>query len=184
LLLGQRTWLVSVAGELDMHSAPDLERELRAALDGGAEVVIVDLAKCDFIDSTALGVLVSTRKELEPTGGRISLIASDSNIRRVFEITGFDRMFTIHATRAASIGATTNGGAPPTVIRRFGSLHRATVRRREKARRRQQSRPDARRQRFSPRCAIRAQTFACGPAWLRRRPAGHMEEGHFTPHRT
>jgi anti-sigma B factor antagonist len=110
-LLGQRTWLVSVAGELDMHSAPDLERELRAALDGGAEVVIVDLAKCDFIDSTALGVLVSTRKELEPTGGRISLITSDSNIRRVFEITGFDRMFTIHATRAASIGATTNGGA-------------------------------------------------------------------------
>jgi anti-sigma B factor antagonist len=110
-LLGERTWLVSVAGELDMHTAPDLERELRAALEGGAEVVIVDLAKCDFIDSTALGVLVSTKKKLETSGGDVSLVASDSQIRRVFEITGFDRMFTFHATRAASIGAITNGGA-------------------------------------------------------------------------
>lgn len=105
-LIGDGTYLVSVTGELDLYSAPQLQSELTGLQPRQVRSVIVDLTECEFIDSTALGVLVKANKRLSAANVRFSLVTTDRNIRKIFEITGFDRMLTIHPSRAIAI----NGG--------------------------------------------------------------------------
>jgi anti-sigma B factor antagonist len=98
-LVGDGIRVISVVGERDLYTAPQLEGELAtAARDGGT--VIVDLTDCTFIDSTALGILANARKR---STVELSLVISDRNILKVFEITSLDRLFTIHPTRAEAL---------------------------------------------------------------------------------
>lgn len=90
------TAFVSVAGELDMYTAPRLEQELASAI-AGRQGVIVDLTECEFLDSSALGVLLAARESLE-NGPELVLVASDHNILKIFQITGLDRLFRIERT--------------------------------------------------------------------------------------
>jgi anti-sigma B factor antagonist len=50
-------------------------------------------------------VLVGGVKRLRTNEGQLSLVCSDRNITKIFEITGLDRVFTIHPTREAAVGA-------------------------------------------------------------------------------
>lgn len=106
-LLENGTRVVSVAGELDMYTAPRFERQLLEAVENGDAGVVVDLTACQFIDSTALGILVTANRSLGYPEERISLVITDRNILKTFEMTGLDRVFTIEATRTAAL----NGGA-------------------------------------------------------------------------
>ncbi|HEY8409000.1 MAG TPA: STAS domain-containing protein, partial [Gaiellaceae bacterium] len=54
-------------------------------------------------DSTTLGVLVGGVKRLRTNDGQLSLVCSDRNITKIFEITGLDRVFAIHASRDEAI---------------------------------------------------------------------------------
>jgi len=101
-LLSDRFRLISVAGELDLYATPQLKPELEAA-SSGPRAVIVDLTECTFIDSSALGVLVTAKKALAAKEVELSLVISDRNILKVFEITGLARVFTIHPTRADAV---------------------------------------------------------------------------------
>jgi anti-sigma B factor antagonist len=71
----------------------------------GAKDVVVDFSNTTFIDSTTLGVLVGGVKRLRQNDGQLSLVCSDRNITKIFEITGLDRVFTIHGTREEAVGA-------------------------------------------------------------------------------
>ena len=61
--------VVSVTGELDVATAPDLRARLDEAIDAGSAVVIVDLLGVTFLDSTALGVLIGALKKCQAAGG-------------------------------------------------------------------------------------------------------------------
>jgi anti-sigma B factor antagonist len=100
------TYVISVSGELDLHSAPELESELLGLPEKNVRTVVVDLTECEFIDSTTLAVLVKAKKGFGEAETPFSLVAADRNIRKVFEITGLDRVLTIHESRAAAL----NGG--------------------------------------------------------------------------
>jgi anti-sigma B factor antagonist len=50
----------------------------------------------DYLDSTALGVLIGGLKRLREVEGNLMLICPSARIRRVFEITGLDKIFDIH----------------------------------------------------------------------------------------
>jgi len=86
---------VSVAGEADLYTAPELKAALIGAIDGGARSVLVDLSRTTFIDSTTLGVLMGGVRRLRPNGGEIAIVCRDANIRKIFEITLLDRVFAI-----------------------------------------------------------------------------------------
>ncbi len=67
--------------------------------------MIVDFTSTTFIDSTTLGVLVGGVKRLRPADGRLSLVCSDANIAKIFEITGLDRVFDIYGTRDEAVAS-------------------------------------------------------------------------------
>jgi len=110
--LGDNRHVISLAGEVDLYTAPELKQQLLDAIGNGAEDVIVDFTRTTFIDSTTLGVLVGGVKRLRPNGGRLSIVCSDRNITKIFEITGLDRVFTIYPTRDEALEKLDSDEAP------------------------------------------------------------------------
>jgi anti-sigma B factor antagonist len=99
------TAILAIHGEADLHSAPELRERLRAAIEGGATVVVVDLTETDFVDSTSLGVLLGATRRLREREGEIRLVVPRPELRRIFEITLLDRVFQLHDTREQALGA-------------------------------------------------------------------------------
>ena len=108
--------VLAVRGELDLNTAPRLEEELRAALDG-ARSLVVNLADCEFIDSTGVALLVKTWQGLGDGSGsrRLVLCCPSRQVRRLFEITGLEEQIEIRtdlesAVESAAAGASTETG--------------------------------------------------------------------------
>ena len=97
------THVIELGGEVDLYTAPEFKERLVQVIEDGKKQLVVDLSKATFIDSTTLGVLVGGVKRLRPTGGSLALVCTDQNISKIFEITGLDRVFTIHATRDEAV---------------------------------------------------------------------------------
>ena len=101
--LGDDTYVISLAGEVDLYTAPEFKQQLLEVISNGGRNVIVDFSNTTFIDSTTLGVLVGGVKRLRTNDGQLSLVCSDRNITKIFEITGLDRVFTIYPTRDEAV---------------------------------------------------------------------------------
>jgi len=87
--------VVAVTGELDVTTAPELRERLTALIGAGSTTILLDLAGVTFVDSTALSVLVAALKRLRQADGDLQLSSPLPSVRRVFEITGLTRLFTI-----------------------------------------------------------------------------------------
>ena len=112
--LGDDAYVISLAGEVDLYTAPVFKQQLLDVISQGGKDVIVDFSNTTFIDSTTLGVLVGGVKRLRTNDGQLSLVSSDRNITKIFEITGLDRVFTIYGSRdeaVAGIGSATQPSA-------------------------------------------------------------------------
>ena len=103
--VGNGTYVIALSGEVDLYTAPEFKQQLLDVIGNGAKNVIVDFTDTSFIDSTTLGVLVGGVKRLRPNDGQLSLVCSDRNITKIFEITGLDRVFTIYPTREEAVSA-------------------------------------------------------------------------------
>src|SRR6185312_5056717 len=90
--------VVSVAGELDLHTAGDLSAELDDVIARRPRCVVVDLAGVTFLDSTALGVLVTASKRAHASGGRAVVVTDDPHTIKVFRITALDRVIDVRRT--------------------------------------------------------------------------------------
>ena len=110
--LNDDSYVISLAGEVDLYTAPEFKQQLLQVISDGAKNVIVDFSNTTFIDSTTLGVLVGGVKRLRTNEGQLSLVCSDRNITKIFEITGLDRVFTIYATRDEAVNSAGAGQTP------------------------------------------------------------------------
>jgi anti-sigma B factor antagonist len=112
--LSDDAYVISLAGEVDLYTAPEFKQQLLDVIAKGAKEVVVDFSNTTFIDSTTLGVLVGGVKRLRVNDGQLSLVCSDRNITKIFEITGLDRVFTIYPTRDEAVAKTSSPGQPTT----------------------------------------------------------------------
>jgi anti-sigma B factor antagonist len=112
--LGDDAYVISLTGEVDLYTAPEFKQQLLDVIGKGAKDVVVDFSNTTFIDSTTLGVLVGGVKRLRTNEGQLSLVCSDRNITKIFEITGLDRVFTIYPTRGEAITKAGSPGQPST----------------------------------------------------------------------
>lgn len=84
---------VSLEGRLDTVTAPSLEEELKANLDGIQELVL-DFQALEYISSAGLRVLLMAQKTMNKQGSMVIRNVNET-IAEVFEITGFADMLTI-----------------------------------------------------------------------------------------
>jgi anti-sigma B factor antagonist len=111
--LGDDAYVIALAGEVDLYTAPEFKQQLLEVIGQGGKQVIVDFSDTTFIDSTTLGVLVGGVKRLRTNEGQLSLVCSERNITKIFEITGLDRVFTIYPTRGAAVANVKSPDQPP-----------------------------------------------------------------------
>jgi anti-sigma B factor antagonist len=87
--------LLVLRGDLDLATAPEL-REALVEVIGDGERIVIDMEAVDFLDSAGLGILVGGLKRARTHGGELELVCSHSAVLKPIEITGLDRVFTIH----------------------------------------------------------------------------------------
>ena len=89
--------VVRLGGELDLYNAQDVRQALSEACAEAPERIVVDLSQVEFMDSTALGVLIEARAKLE--NGRAFILAAPAlETKRALQISGLDRHFSVHDT--------------------------------------------------------------------------------------
>jgi anti-anti-sigma factor len=95
--------VVTVAGELDHHTAELLRESLEGCVDDGYARLVVDCSRLEFMDSTGLNVLLGARLKAEAEGGGVHLVEMQPVVARVFEITGAEAVFTVHDSLDAAL---------------------------------------------------------------------------------
>ena len=91
--LNGTTLEVALEGRLDTMTAPHLEAELNGSMEG-AESLVLDFSKLDYISSAGLRVLLAAHKAMNAKGG-MKVTHVNEIVREVFEVTGFSDILTI-----------------------------------------------------------------------------------------
>jgi anti-sigma B factor antagonist len=97
--------VVSVHGEIDVATAPELREVLQRLVNEGRTRIVVDLLDVGFLDSTGLGVLVGALDACREADGELRLVIGEARIRKVFEITGLSDVFSISTTVAEAVAS-------------------------------------------------------------------------------
>jgi anti-sigma B factor antagonist len=97
------TGVIAVSGELDLHTAAQLEASLNELLEDDGRGLAIDLSACTFIDSTGIALIVRAWRQLDgdsngASSGRFALIGLSDQVRRLFDITGLKSRIPMHAT--------------------------------------------------------------------------------------
>ena len=100
--LDRDTVVIWVNGDLDAFSAPDLKRQVFAALDCGFRRIVLEMSECGIVDSTGLGVLVAGVRRAQ--GSDVVLAApSARNCDTCSEWVGLDRVLPLYDTRSEAL---------------------------------------------------------------------------------
>jgi anti-sigma B factor antagonist len=95
--------ILDVAGELDLYTSPKLKAAIDALLAGGRIRFVVNLLETRFLDSTALSILSTALQEARTAGGNLGLIYNQSQISRMFAITGLAEIFPVFSTEGEAL---------------------------------------------------------------------------------
>lgn len=99
-------WTVlTLAGQLDVATAPDFRETLQEVQYGGEGRVVLELSGLEFLDSFGLGVIVGGVKRARTHGGVLVLAGVSERVAQVLELTGLDRALPIATDVEAAIGA-------------------------------------------------------------------------------
>ena len=97
--------VVSLHGEVDLHSSPDVHQRLLAVAAQAPRLLVVNMSELRFIDSSGVGVLVDVFRRMRTYGGRMALAGAVPRVRSVFEITKLDQFFTMFATEEEALAS-------------------------------------------------------------------------------
>jgi len=88
-----------------LKEAEDFKRTLVRDIESGKKRIVVDLADCEFIDSTFLGALVVSLKRITALGGDLKLVGFQPNVRSMFELTRMYRVFESFETKEEAVAS-------------------------------------------------------------------------------
>lgn len=100
--------VVSVSGEIDLVTAPALERAVEAVLAGGPAALVIDLSAVEFLGSVGLKILAATYEKLGTSAG-FGVVARGPATRRPISLTGLDRTFPLYASLDDALTAMRDG---------------------------------------------------------------------------
>jgi anti-anti-sigma factor len=88
--------VVRLGGELDLYNAEQVRAALAGAIAREPARLVIDVTQVEFLDSTALSVLVEARRKL--SAGQLRLAGPPPDTRRALEVSGLDRHLNVHDT--------------------------------------------------------------------------------------
>jgi anti-sigma B factor antagonist len=102
----QQGWTVlTVTGELELATAPQLRQRVVGLVAEGRTRIVLDLAGVDFADSVGLGVIVAALKRVRGRDGELAVAGAVPRVRRLFEITRLDEIVELFPDVDAALAA-------------------------------------------------------------------------------
>jgi anti-anti-sigma factor len=86
---------ISLVGRLDTTTSPNFANEIQAVCDMGANKIILNIEKLDYVSSAGLRVILSTQKKMNAIDGTLIIRYPNEMVSEVFEATGFCDILTI-----------------------------------------------------------------------------------------
>ena len=111
---GTGATVLTVAGEVDMLTAPVLRQRLEEHFAADQTPIIMDLSQVEFFGSTALAVLVDTHQRATAEGRTFVLIAKTRIVRRPLKVTELDKVLSVYDDLDHALEAVHAGSARPT----------------------------------------------------------------------
>jgi anti-anti-sigma factor len=96
---------VVLTGELDISTATRLEDDLRRVEADRPELIVLDLQRLSFMDSTGLRLLISADARAREEGRRLAIVQGNEMVQRVLRLTRLDERLTIVEDPGALAGA-------------------------------------------------------------------------------
>ena len=99
----------TVNGELDLNTAPQLDKPLEEALSANGDAsVLIDLSSCEFIDSTGIALIVRAWQRVDRDAGgqgngRLVICCSNDQVQRLLTITGVESSISMHGDRDSAL---------------------------------------------------------------------------------
>ncbi|MHB2018723.1 MAG: STAS domain-containing protein [Candidatus Xenobia bacterium] len=94
--LSEGVYAVEVQGEIDVYTSPRVKETINELIEGSHYNFVINLEGVRYIDSTGLGVLIGALKKVREHNGRIVLICTNPQIKKIFNITGLIKIFEIY----------------------------------------------------------------------------------------
>lgn len=85
--------VATLVGELDTIAANEVENALKPLMESKGEEIIIECKGLEYIASSGLRILLSILKNVMATGGSITLRNVNDDIKNVFILTGFVKLF-------------------------------------------------------------------------------------------
>jgi len=97
--------IVRMTGRLDSSTAQPAEENFAQMLGSGTARLAIDMSRLEYISSAGLRVLLVVAKKVQQAKGKMVLFGLVPNVREVFSVSGFDKIFTIQSDADAAIAA-------------------------------------------------------------------------------
>ena len=88
--------VISVRGEVDLYSSPALRQEIKKQVKKKLDVLVVELSRVEYMDSSGVATLVEGLKNIGKKGGRLKLAGLTDPVRQVFKFAHLDKVFEIY----------------------------------------------------------------------------------------
>jgi len=95
--------ILDINGEIDLYNAPEIKKTIKGNIDQGKHNIIVNLGKVGYIDSSGIGVLISSLSQLKKVGGGMKIINVQASVKKVFELTKLTSFFDIFESEQEAI---------------------------------------------------------------------------------
>lgn len=95
--------ILDLKGELDAHTASELEAALQKCQDDERNLIVVNGENLQYISSAGLGVFMAYIEEVREGGGDIKIAALQPKVYNVFDLLGFPMLFDIVGTEKEAV---------------------------------------------------------------------------------
>ncbi len=104
--------ILDLHGELDAHTAPELEAVLQKCLQNGQYNILINGRDLDYISSAGLGVFMAYVEEIREKGGDLKIAELKPGVYNVFDLLGFPLLFDILPSEAEALERFARGERP------------------------------------------------------------------------
>ena len=96
---------LTIHGEADISTTPKIEKAMDGLIKSSVDNLLIDLTPTTFIDCNFLSALIRKKRDISEKGGGIALVFNSDHFRKIFYITGLNRIFNIFETEEEGINA-------------------------------------------------------------------------------
>ena len=104
--------VLPLEGDIDLHVSPGVRESFNAVIRKKPELVVIDLSRVTYIDSSGMAALILAMQEVEAYGGRFFLAGLRETLQSIFEISRLDGIFRIFPNVDAALAASESSATP------------------------------------------------------------------------